>query len=44
MCLPEPSHGSLTRIYKEILDGFFAAYDFYEPIKKSSENLVNATI
>lgn len=29
MCLPEPSHSSLMRIYKEILDGFFAAYEFF---------------
>jgi hypothetical protein len=44
LCLPEPSHTSLTRIFKEIIDGFFTANEFMEVIKKSSEAIVNSTI
>jgi dynein heavy chain, axonemal len=28
LCLPEPSHNSLTRIFKLILDGFLSSFEF----------------
>ena len=44
MCLPIASDQTLIRIFKSILESFVIANGFFDPIKKSVDGVVRATI